>query len=272
MRFTWIGVAALVTLPFAGPALGAPKPARVEREKAEREKAEREKAEREKAEREKAEREKAEREKVEREKVEREKVQKVERVEGWSNGALLGRDKHGFYGLVGYPGLGVGYSRGLFDNLDVGGRFTFDYAGVGVSASEYKFALDFKWRPFDLPIGAVTLRGLPGMGFSYPSGFTVVNVSLPVELAFGLPIMPNLMLHLSVEVPLELDFWSGYGVSFTSVEFPLLFGGGGEFKIDEALSVHLQVHMGPYQRILLGAETLPYFGVDVVAGVTYRLP
>ena len=195
---------------------------------------------------------------------------------GWTNGGMLGAGASGFYGTVGFPGISVGYLRGMSDSLDVGGRFSFNYGGEGVpslSAVGIKLAADLKLKVDPgLPYGAFTLRALPGINLYFPSGFTIFNIALPLELALGFPVMPNLLVHASVEVPLAIGFWSGFGVSFTSMQIPFLFGGGAELKIDQALSLHGQLHMGPYVGIVFGGGSTTYFAFDALIGVTYRLP
>jgi len=196
---------------------------------------------------------------------------------GWTNGGMLGADTGGFYGLLGFPGMSVGYLRGVSESLDVGGRFSFNYGGEGVPSLNlgvgFKVAGDVKLKlDPGLPFGAFTLRALPGIHVLFPPGFTFFNLALPVELALGVPIAPNLLVHVSVEAPLAIGLWTGFGVSPTVAQVPVLFGGGGEFKVDRALSLHAQLHIGPYVQIIFGGATTTYFAFDSLLGITYRLP
>ena len=73
-------------------------------------------------------------------------------------------------------------------------------------------------------------------------------------------------------MPLAFAIWSGLGVSFNSMQIPFLFGGGVELKIDQALSVTGQLHMGPYVGIVFNVGTTTSFALEALIGVTYRLP
>ena len=99
-----------------------------------------------------------------------------------------------------------------------------------------------------------------------------MRLQVPVELGLGFAVMPHLLAHASIQVPLGLGFWNGFGVSFTSMQIPFLFGGGAELKIDQALSLHAQLHMGPYVGIIFGGLTSTSFAFEGVLGLTYRLP
>jgi hypothetical protein len=199
----------------------------------------------------------------------------AEKVGSWTNGGMIGADTGALFATVGFPGLSVGYVRGVSDTLDVGGRFTFAYGGEGTpnnTALGLKVAAEVKLKlDFGLPISLV-VRALPGLGLYFPQGFNVLFVQLPLEAALGFPVMPNLLAHLSVEAPFALGFWSGLGVSFTYTQVPVLFGGGVELKIDPALSVTGQLHMGPHTQIIFGGLTTSQFAMDALIGVTYRLP
>jgi len=193
----------------------------------------------------------------------------------WTNGGMLGTDTGALFATVGFPGLSIGYLRGLSDTLDVGGRFTFNYGGEGIpnkTALGLKIAAEAKLKPdLGMPF-SIILRAQPGLGLYFPTGFNFVLLQVPVEAALGFEPIPNLGAHLSVEVPLGLQFWSGLGTSITEIQLPVLFGGGVELKLDPALSVTGQLHMGPYVQVTLGTITETYFAMDALIGVTYRLP
>jgi hypothetical protein len=194
----------------------------------------------------------------------------------WTNGDMMGDGTGAFYGTVGFPGLSLGYMRGMSDTLDAGGRFSFNYGGEGSTAAPslgLKLAGDVKLKAgLSLPFGTLTVRVLPGIGLYFPQGFNIFFLQFPVEAALGFQVMPNLLGHVSVQVPVGFAFWSGLGVSFTSMQIPILAGGGVELKIDEALSVTGQLHMGPYVGIFFGGLNGTSFALDAVIGVTYRLP
>jgi len=193
----------------------------------------------------------------------------------WTNGGMIGADTGALYATVGFPGLSIGYLRGLSDTLDVGGRFTFNYGGEGIPTMTWlglKIAADGKLKvDLGLPV-TITLRAQPGLGLYFPTGFNFVMLQVPVEAALGFEAMPNLQAHLSVEVPVGLQFWSALGSSIAQLELPFLFGGGVELKLDPALSVTGQLHMGPYLQVTFGSITQTFFAMDALLGVTYRLP
>jgi len=197
-------------------------------------------------------------------------------VGSWTNGGMIGAGTGAFYGTAGFPGLNIGYLRGLSDTLDAGGRFSFQYGGEGSTSAPalgLKLAGDLKLKlDLNLPYGTITVRALPGIGLYFPQGFSIFLLQVPVEAALGFLVMPNLLAHVSLQVPFAVAFWSGLGVSFSSMQLPFLFGGGVELKIDQALSVTGQLHMGPYVGIFFGGPNATSFGLDAQIGVTYRLP
>src|SRR4051812_36464586 len=72
------------------------------------------------------------------------------RAGSWTNGGTLGSDTGALFATVGFPGLSIGYLRGLSDALDVGGRFTFNYGGEGIptrTSLGLKIAADAKLKP-----------------------------------------------------------------------------------------------------------------------------
>jgi len=194
---------------------------------------------------------------------------------GWTNGGMVGAGNGALYATVGFPGLSIGYLRGVSDTLDAGGRFIFNYGGEGKPADAWlgiKVAGDAKLKVDPgLPV-TLTLRVLPGLGLYFPQGFNIVFLQLPVEVALGIPVSRDVMAHASVEVPLGLGFWNGFGVAIWAAQIPVLIGGGVEIKLDQALSITGQLHMGPHVEIVFGGITSTQFGMDALVGLTYRLP
>ncbi len=198
-------------------------------------------------------------------------------VGSWTNGGMIGSDTGAFFGTVGFPGINLGYLRGMSDSLDVGGRFTFNYGGEGLPnapALGLKLAGDVKYKlAIDLPYGTITARLLPGIALYFPQGFTILFLQVPAEVGLGFQVTPNALANVSFQLPLAFGFWSGLGgVSFASMQLPFLFGGGVELKIDRALSVTGQLHLGPYVGIFFGGINQTNFALDAQIGVTYRLP
>ncbi|HVE85533.1 MAG TPA: hypothetical protein VND93_21920 [Myxococcales bacterium] len=185
---------------------------------------------------------------------------------------MMGSGTQAVYGTVGYPGITIGYLRGLSDTLDAGGRFSLNYGGEGVpqaTAFGIKLAGDFKLKlDIGLPYPLV-LRALPGINLYFPTGFTIFNIALPVGLDVGIPVAPNVLVNAGVQVPWAIGFWS---LGFTSMQIPFLFGGGVELKTDSRLSLHAQVHLGPYVGIVFGGLSQTFVAFDTLLGVTYRLP
>ena len=106
-------------------------------------------------------------------------------VGSWTNGALIGSGTGAFTGTIGFPGLELGYLRGMSDTLDLGGRFSFNYGGEGLpnaAALGLKLALDVKYKlEINLPYGTITARLLPGIGLYFPAGFTILFLQVPAE-------------------------------------------------------------------------------------------
>jgi hypothetical protein len=193
----------------------------------------------------------------------------------WTNGGMAGAGAGALYATVGFPGLSIGYLRGLSDSLDAGGRFIFNYGGEGKPADTWlgiKVAGDAKLK-VDLGLPAtLTLRALPGLGLYFPQGFNIVFLQLPVEAALGIPVTRDVLAYASVEVPLGLGLWNGFGAAYWVAQIPVLIGGGVEIKLDQAVSITGQLHLGPYVDIAFGGITSTQFAMDALVGVTYRLP
>jgi hypothetical protein len=165
--------------------------------------------------------------------------------QGWSllGGQTVGGGADVLLAQLGYPGITVGYFHGVTPNVDLGfrGGFNYGYEGlvtVLVPGVRGEFLARFQL----IDAGRFSLGASAGAGvFGYFGQFSqVVGVTLPVGIAFGIPIASSLQLSLTVDAPLFVTFGPSGGLTF-----PLLFGVGLEYFIDRNLAATFSTRMGP---------------------------
>lgn len=191
-----------------------------------------------------------------------------------TNAGLIGSGKNAAYGTFGWPGMTAGYLRGL-DGMDIGARVSFAYGCEGAPSlpcTGLEIAGDLKLvAPISGLPGPILLRLQPGLGiFGAAFNVTVFSLELPVEVLMSFRGIPQLTWHLGVEIPFAIGFASSLGFSYTTMQIPIWLGGGIEYGFSPDLSVHGQLHMGPYIGTTFNVGTVVIFGFDSVIGVTYR--
>jgi hypothetical protein len=195
--------------------------------------------------------------------------------QGWSvlSGETVGANRMALHGQVGFPGLSLGLLGGVGDRLDVGGRFTFNYAQEGITDRDFT------------PVPGLKLQGLvklgllqgprinfgvtfePGVLMYFYNNVTVVGLPLPIGLVLGVRASSALMFNASLDVPLYVVFDTAPFGDTSGVWVPILFGGGLEYYLDRSLAFTLKLRMGP--------TIVPYlararFTTDALIGIAYR--
>ncbi|MFZ5445030.1 MAG: hypothetical protein ACOZQL_33880 [Myxococcota bacterium] len=168
-------------------------------------------------------------------------------------------------GAVGYPGLSVGFLRGVLPGLNVGGRAAFVYGVEGVLREwgpGFKAQALLKYRFLDVErvsLGVVFEPGVSVYG-SYLQG-TRTALVLPVGLRLGIAASSA----LTVAIHLDFPMWIELG-QFGGFNFPILSGGGAEYFITSQLAVFARARIGPTLRTLRQAEVT----FDASLGVAWR--
>lgn len=186
--------------------------------------------------------------------------------QGWSvlTGRTVGAGTNVAHGQVGWPGLSASLLHGLTEDLDLGGRFTFDYgfeglvSGPVVPGLELQALLRFRLLDTERFNLAVNVGFGPLLYFF--RALTRFGLSLPVGVVLGIPVSSALNVAVGLDLPVYLTFGPG------DFSFPILVGGGLEYFIDQSLAATFHVRMGP----TLNAGWAP-FTLEAQLGVAYRL-
>lgn len=149
-----------------------------------------------------------------------------------------------FHGELGWPGMSATLLGSMGPKLDLGGKFSFlwGYEGIpNLDPNPFGTKLQGVLRLGLLERGRFNmgLRFSPGM-FFYFEPFSTVGMTVPVELAAGFAIRPDLMLNFGINMPMFVDFGSSMGMVV-----PVLFGGGLEYAFDQSMGLTFNLHGGP---------------------------
>jgi hypothetical protein len=148
------------------------------------------------------------------------------------------------HGQVGFPGLLLTLLTSASDNIDVGGRLSLLYAYEGITRiqSTPGVKLQGVLRLQLLERGKINfgLRFSPGIFFYSFPGWTETGVALPIDLAFGFALAPQLMLNVGVDLPAFVAFGPAGGLAV-----PFLLGAGVEYALDRQLALTLNIRAGP---------------------------
>ncbi len=186
---------------------------------------------------------------------------------------------------LGWPGLHVSYLRGISPQLELGGRFSFNYGVEGlvgpvVPGVKLQFMVRFKF--FDNGKISFALRLDPGpLFYFYPGngtiscttdpfgnvvcgrgGNTVAGFTMPIGMRLGLVASSAVNVGVSFDLPL----WFSFGPT-TTVYIPLLMGVGAEYFLQSNLLLSFLVKMGPTLSTGRGTAV---FTFESKLGVGYR--
>ena len=206
---------------------------------------------------------------------------------GWSVVGALTAPKNGniVEGALGWPGLTAAFRRGVSDQLEMGGRFTFNYGVEGmvsrvVPGLKFQFLLRFKF--FDNKKISLGVRFEPGaLFYFYPSTgattctfdqfgnvvcgratSTVGGLILPMGVRLGIVASSALNIGVSFDLPM----WFSFGPT-AIFNVPVLMGAGVEYFLQSNLLLSFTVKMGP--TLSSGGGTA-VFTFESLLGVGYR--
>lgn len=166
---------------------------------------------------------------------------------------------------AGFPGLSVGYLRGVAPQLNLGVRGSFHYGVEGMIRDlvpGVKLQGLLKVRFFD--------EGRVSLGLTFEPGLLVHTPYLRSQrLGFAFPVGLRLGIAassaLNVAVTLDLPMWVEFGV-YAGFNLPILTGAGVEYFVTSNLAVLFRLRMGPTLRSYQVAE----FTFDGAMGIGYR--
>jgi hypothetical protein len=160
---------------------------------------------------------------------------------------------------AGWPGLSVGYYRGIAPGLNLGARVAFVYGVEGMIhyvEPGFKGQLLLKWRFLDRERISLGLTFEPGPFFHAPYfGGTVAGFSLPLGLRLGIVASSALTVSVLVDAPMWVVF--GPGGEFN---VPVLSGVGVEYFVTSTLALFVRTRIGPTIRTVSRSAELTFEG------------
>lgn len=190
----------------------------------------------------------------------------------WSvgSGTSVGQGRMAFQVVAGWPGLVATGQYGLSEQLDVGGRVGFSYGLDGAVGSGGSVIPGLRLQGLArfelLSSGALTLgvEAAPGLFFNFWPGYLEPGLLLPVSLVVGFSAGEALSFRGVVDVPAYLLLGS-----FRRFLLPILFGGGGEYRVDRSLALTFDLRLGP--ALDLTSSGAARLVINTAVGVAYRL-
>ena len=193
----------------------------------------------------------------------------ITRGQGWSTlgGRTSGSGATVLSAELGWPGISLQGLHGLQRELDLGGRFTFNYAFEDLVTTVnpgIKLQAVARYSFFDQGKLSLAAEFAPGPLFYFPPSGTLGGITLPVGVALGVSVSSALYLNLGLDVPFSVIFGS-----FGGIVFPILVGGGAEYFIDRKLAVSFNTRMGPAISTRFAVPST--FAFEALLGVAYKL-
>jgi hypothetical protein len=190
----------------------------------------------------------------------------VTSAQKWSvvGGRTVGANDNAIEAGAGWPGLSVGYSRGVLANLDLGVRVSFTYGIEGlirelIPGGKVQGLLKFRLAESG-PI-SVGLVFEPGPWFAVDRfGNGRAGFSFPIGVRLGLAVSSAVNLGFSFDVPMWVEFGTRSGFNL-----PLMPGLGLEYFIKSEFLAFFKTRMGPTIRGGFVELTL-----DAQLGIGYR--
>lgn len=182
------------------------------------------------------------------------------------SGETVGAGQNVLRGQVGFPGLWGDFIHGLDSTTEIGGRLKLNYGVEGiVDLTHFEMAAQFLARKQFVDTGKVkfALRFDPGILFWTGFGTTTFGITFPIEAQVGFPIDDKVTLNGSFALPM----WVTFG-DFSAFYFPIMFGGGVEYKLQSNLALTFKLAMGP----TIGTNGFgTHFTLDALFGVAWRM-
>lgn len=178
----------------------------------------------------------------------------------------VGQNANALEGSVGWPGVSVGYLRGVAPKLNVGGRFGFVYGVEGLVRSQVtpglKLQALIKFTLLEQGKVSLGVTFEPGPVFHFYSFSTLVAFTLPVGFRLGIAASSALQLAILFDLP----FWISFG-NASSFNMPILTGVGLEYFVQSDLALFLRLRMGPTIYFRGGVAE---FTLESVVGVGWK--
>lgn len=145
---------------------------------------------------------------------------------------------------AGWPGLSVGYLRGVAPALNLGARVGFVYGIEGEIRSVVpgvKLQVLLKWRILEKDRLSFGLTFEPGPFFhALSGGSTLAGFSIPLGVRLGIAASSALTVAVLVDVPMWVQFGPG-----GELNVPVLSGVGLEYFVTSTLGLFFRTRLGP---------------------------
>ena len=186
----------------------------------------------------------------------------------WSlnTGETVAQDRNAVSVEAGWPGISLGYTKGLSDTTDIGARFDLLYGVESTTTTQFGLGFRVPYRVVLSRSGATSIlvHADPGVKL-YTTSPATFALQVPVGVALGYGVSNNLRVEVGADLPVTL----GLSPSADLVLAPMV-GGGVEYRVDRDLTVGLDTRFGPvFVPTASGAGTR--FGFRTLVTAAYRL-
>jgi hypothetical protein len=202
------------------------------------------------------------------------------------NGAGVGDGRNAVLAEFGWPGFGMTYLHGATSTTDVGIALGFNYGFEGIpeigtlpgirlnAVLRLNLADDGK-----LNVGARFSPGVFTYFYDYEYGWrdeteTWFGISLPLELAAGYLVLPQLSVNVGISMPIAIKV-TGDAAPYSEISdggtvlLPVLPGFGAEYRATDDLSITFESGFGP--SIVIGEDSSDVeFAFKMLVGAGYR--
>jgi hypothetical protein len=161
----------------------------------------------------------------------------------WSaiSAQTMGEGRNLIAAEAGFPGVTVTYLHGHTDTFDIGAKLGFLYGSEGADPNlGFRGQAAMRWLLFQQNNVKMGLEVEPGLYQTF-IGPVAGGIVLPVKYTAAFAVTDSLYLHAGVDIPMMLGF-GHLGTGFTA---PILFGGGAEYFITDAISITAKLRIGP---------------------------
>jgi hypothetical protein len=142
---------------------------------------------------------------------------------------------------AGWPGITFGYTMGLSDTTDIGGRLDLLYGVENTTNTHFGLGLRVPYRMMLSRNGPMSVMAHVDPGIVlYTTSSATFGFQAPVGVSVGYALDERLRVEAGVDFPLAL--WVSPSVD---VVFGPLMGGGAEYRVDKNLTVGVDLRFGP---------------------------
>ena len=189
-----------------------------------------------------------------------------------ATGETVGTGNNAIHVQAGFPGISGGWYHGLSEKMDIGARFSFNYAyestfGFGIIglAPGLKPAAILKFGLMDNGKFNMALRIEPGIHLYFAGGGVLFGLDTPVLLDMGIRVNEQFSVLLGAGLPLSFNFTPLFVMAI-----PIMVGGGVEYKFTPDMALTFNMKFGP-AIIASGFGSGASFAFESLIGLAFKL-